>query len=101
MSEKFKLEAPIKWGEKELTEIDLRSPTIAEIRRIGALPYDPSSDNADPKLDVTAKYISTCAGIPPSIVDKLSLGDFQLLSFKVVGFFTEPILKRFTTEPLK
>ena len=38
-------------------------------------------------MDVAAKYIAVCAGIPPSSVNQLDLADLNTLSWAVAGFF--------------
>lgn len=38
-------------------------------------------------MDVAAKYIAVCAGIPPSSVNQLDLADLNALSWAVASFF--------------
>jgi len=38
-------------------------------------------------MDVAAKYIAVCAGIPPSSVNQLDLADLNTLSWAVASFF--------------
>lgn len=73
---------------EELLKLELRRPTVAEVRTIKALPYK-IDKNEDVSLDmeVAAKYIAVCAGIPPSSVNQLDLADLNALSWAVAGFF--------------
>ncbi|MPQ67812.1 MULTISPECIES: phage tail assembly protein [unclassified Pseudomonas] len=82
------LACPIQANGEELTELELRRPTVAEVRAIKALPYK-IDKNEDISLDmeVAAKYIAVCAGIPPSSVNQLDLSDLNSLSWTVTGFF--------------
>lgn len=82
------LSSPIQANGEELTELELRRPTVAEVRAIKALPYK-IDKNEDVSLDmeVAAKYIAVCAGIPPSSVNQLDLVDLNTLSWTVTGFF--------------
>jgi len=64
---------------------------LAKVKRetiVKALPYK-IDKNEDISLDmeVAAKYIAVCAGIPPSSVNQLDLSDLNSLSWTVTGFF--------------
>ena len=87
------LACPIQANGEELTELELRRPTVAEVRAIKALPYK-IDKNEDISLDmeVAAKYIAVCAGIPPSSVNQLDLSDLNSLSWTVTGFFMSAAL---------
>lgn len=104
-TEKITLTVPVEFGNQTISELELRLPTTAEIRKIGRLPYVfDNNGQPTPDLDICAKFISTCAQIPPSIVDKLSIGDFQEAAWAVTRFFTRPLFGRYAnlkTEPLK
>lgn len=82
------LAAPIQAHDEQLTEVSLRRPTVAEVRTIKALPYkiDKNEDVAL-DMDVAAKYIAVCAGIPASSVNQLDLSDLNTLAWAVSGFF--------------
>ena len=103
--EKLSLSVPVEFGNQTISELELRLPTTAEIRKIGRLPYIFGKDGQPiPDLDICAKFISTCAQIPPSVVDKLSIGDFQEAAWVVTRFFTQPLFDRYAnlrTEPSK
>ncbi|WP_017255756.1 phage tail assembly protein, partial [Pseudomonas tolaasii] len=52
------------------------------------LPYKiDKGEDVSLDLDVAARYIAVCAGIPPSSVNQLDLADFNALSWAVAGFF--------------
>lgn len=85
---KFKLSNPISAHGETVDELDLREPTPADVRAIKSLPYAVDKDeNVQVRADVVAQYISRCAGIPPSSVDQIGLGDFNTLCWTVNGFF--------------
>ena len=88
MSDSVKLQAPIEAHGEPLTELNLRRPTVQEVRAIKALPYKiDKNEEVSLDMDVAAKYIAVCAGIPPSSVNQLDLADLNTLSWQVAGFF--------------
>lgn len=91
VSDSVKLNTPIQAHGEEVTELTLRRPTAQEARAIKALPYTIGADEAvGLDLDVAAKYIAVCAGIPPSSVNQLDLADLNTLAWMVAGFFMTP-----------
>ncbi len=88
MTDTTKLSAPIEAHGESLTELTLRRPTVQEVRAIKALPYKiDKNEEVSLDMDVAAKYIAVCAGIPPSSVNQLDLADLNGLSWAVAGFF--------------
>src|SRR5471032_709475 len=88
MSDTVKLQVAIEAHGEPLTELTLRRPTVQEVRAIKALPYRiDKNEEVSLDMDVTAKYIAICAGIPPSSVNQLDLSDLNNLSWAVAGFF--------------
>ena len=88
MSNIVKLHVPIDAHGEPLTELNLRRPTVQEVRAIKALPYKiDKSEEVSLDMDVAAKYIAVCAGIPPSSVNQLDLADLNALSWAVASFF--------------
>ena len=91
MSEVVKLSAPIEAHGEQLSELTIRRPTPQEARAIKALPYKIDKDEAvSIDLDIAAKYIVVCAGIPLSSVNQLDLADLNSLSWQIAGFFMTP-----------
>lgn len=91
MSEVVKLSAPIEAHGAQLSELTIRRPTPQEARAIKALPYKIDKDEAvSIDLDIAAKYIVVCAGIPSSSVNQLDLADLNSLSWQITGFFMTP-----------
>lgn len=89
--ERHKLAWPIDAHGESLEVVALRRPTVQEVRAIKALPYKIDQEEAVTlDTDVSAKYIAVCAGIPPSSVNQLDLGDFNTLAWTVAGFFLKP-----------
>lgn len=83
-----KLAAPIQAHDQEVLELTLRRPTVAEVRAIKALPYKiDKNEDISLDLDVAAKYIAICAGIPAPSVNQLDLSDLNTLAWAVAGFF--------------
>jgi hypothetical protein len=88
MSHVQKLQAAIEAHGEPLTELTLRRPTVQEVRTIKALPYKiDKNEEVSLDMDIAAKYIAVCAGIPPSSVNQLDLSDLNALSWAVAGFF--------------
>ena len=88
MSGAVQLQVPIEAHGEPLSELTLRRPTVQEVRAIKALPYKiDKSDEVSLDMDVAAKYIAVCAGIPPSSVNQLDLADLNALSWAVASFF--------------
>jgi hypothetical protein len=91
MSEVITLAAPIEAHGNTVNELTLRRPTAQEARLIKSLPYKiDKNEDVSLDLDVAAKYIAVCAGIPQSSVNQLDLSDLNTLSWAVAGFFMTP-----------
>jgi len=88
MSDVVTLRVAIEAHGESLNELTLRRPTVQEVRAIKALPYKiDKSEEVSLDMDVAAKYIAVCAGIPPSSVNQLDLADLNALSWSVASFF--------------
>ncbi|WEL56714.1 phage tail assembly protein [Pseudomonas kermanshahensis] len=91
MKEVIKLSAPIKAHDEEVTQLELRRPTVVEVRKLKSLPYKIDAEDAVAvDMDVAAKYIALCGHIPSSSVDQLDLADLNNAAWKIVGFFMKP-----------
>lgn len=89
--ERHQLIAPIDAHGETLEVLELRRPTVQEVRAIKALPYKIDQEEAVTlDTDVAAKYIAVCAAIPSSSVNQLDLVDLNKLSWMVAGFFLKP-----------
>lgn len=90
----YTLNAPIQAHGEQLTELTLRRPTIQEVRNIKMLPYVVGeNDMPVAEVEVAAKYIAVCAGIPPGSVNQLDLSDLNRLVWMVIGFFLSAATK--------
>lgn len=88
MSKAITLNVPVEAHGETLLALDLRRPTVQEVRAIKALPYRiDKSEEVSLDMDVAAKYIAVCAGVPPSTVNQLDLSDLNTASWIVAGFF--------------
>ncbi|AWY39417.1 phage tail assembly protein [Pseudomonas putida] len=88
MSNIVQLQVAIEAHGEPLTELNLRRPTVQEVRTIKALPYKiDKNEEVSLDMDVTAKYIAVCTGIPPSSVNQLDLADLNTLSWAIASFF--------------
>ncbi|MGN8030879.1 phage tail assembly protein [Pseudomonas sp. 22189] len=88
MNNLVKLQVAIEAHGEPLTELTMRRPTVQEVRAIKALPYKiDKNEEVSLDMDVAAKYIAVCAGIPPSSVNQLDLADLNSLSWAVASFF--------------
>ena len=82
------LSAPIQAHDEQMLELTLRRPTVAEVRAIKALPYKiDKNEEVSLDMDVAAKYIAVCAGIPAPSVNQLDLADLNNLAWAIAGFF--------------
>ncbi len=88
MSTTFPLSKPIEAHKETLHELVLREPEPADARAVKAMPYWVAADESV-QLNPTAAhaYIVRLAGIPPSSVDQLDIGDFNSLCWVIAGFF--------------
>ncbi|MEE1920295.1 phage tail assembly protein [Pseudomonas asiatica] len=94
MTDVMQLSAPIEAHGESKQELTLRRPTVQEVRTIKALPYRiDKNEEVTLDMDVAAKYIAVCAGIPPSSVNQLDLVDLNTASWVVAGFFMSPASK--------
>ena len=67
LSKAITLNVPVEAHGETLYELDLRRPTVQEVRAIKALPYRiDKNEEVSLDMDVAAKYIAVCAGVPPS-----------------------------------
>lgn len=84
------LSQPIKHGQDELSELVLRDPTVEDIVDIGypflILPSD-GGLGYELRPKIVMKYASRLGGVPPSVVNKISLADLSALQGAVMGFF--------------
>ena len=88
MSDLVKLQVAIEAHGETVSELTMRRPTVQEVRAIKALPYKiDKNEEVTLDMDVSAKYIAVCAGIPPSSVNQLDLSDLNSLSWAVASFF--------------
>ncbi|MBC3486724.1 phage tail assembly protein [Pseudomonas sp. SWRI50] len=91
MKEVIKLSAPITAHGVEVTQLELRRPTVVEVRQLKALPYKiDSDDSVSLDMDVAAKYIAVCGHIPPSSVNQLDISDLNTAAWVVARFFLTP-----------
>lgn len=88
MSDLVKLQVAIEAHGETVSVLTMRRPTVQEVRAIKALPYKiDKNEEVTLDMDVSAKYIAVCAGIPPSSVNQLDLADLNSLSWAVASFF--------------
>lgn len=84
----IKLSTPIQAHGEPLTQLELNRPTVRDCRQIGQLPYRIEKDESvGLNLDVAAKYIVVCAGIPSSSVDQMDVTDLNSAAWALAGFF--------------
>ena len=81
----FALTSPIKHGDDELVELELREPTAKDIRKLGF----PFTVEKGIKADVVYDLVSTLSALPPSVIAQISAKDFVKLTALVVSFFTD------------
>lgn len=82
------LTRPVKHGDNEIAELDLREPTAGDVMECG-YPLTIGDGEATPNAAVVGKLVSRLAGVPPSVVKQLAVHDFQACLGVVLGFFGE------------
>lgn len=83
----MKLTVPVKFGEEEITELNFKRPDGRRIREIG-FPFSMDNDNSmSMKSNICMKYISLCASIPMSVVEKMDPADLVEASAEICLFF--------------
>ncbi|MCK9389763.1 MAG: phage tail assembly protein [Sulfuritalea sp.] len=87
----IKLSKPIKAHGEEISEIELREPTGADVMELG-YPYlliigedDAQAMELRPK--VVCRYVAKLGKIPPSSLNEVSPADFGQMTGVVMGFF--------------
>lgn len=85
---KVTLTRPVKQGDEEIRELDLREPTAGDVMECG-YPLTIGDGEATPNAAVVGKLIARLAGVPPSVVKQLAVHDFQACLGVVLGFFGE------------
>ncbi len=86
----IKLSKPIEAHGATVSELELRQPTVEEVGEIGYPFLILSGDNGgaiELRPKIIMKYASKLAGIPPSALKAISLGDLSELQTAVMGFF--------------
>lgn len=83
----MKLTVPVKFGEEEITELNFKRPSGKQIREVG-FPFSLDNEGSmSMKSNICMKYISLCASIPMSVVEKMDPVDLMTASGEIVGFF--------------
>lgn len=85
---KIPLTQPIKHGDDEIRELDLRDPTAGDVMECG-YPLTIGDGEATPNAEAVGKLIARLAKVPPSVVKQLAVRDFQACLGVVLGFFGE------------
>lgn len=84
------LTTPIQAHGETLSALELRCPTVKELRACGA-PYRLGANaggfgGVAVDYDACARLISSICAIPPSSVDQMDAGDFDEAAWRLVGF---------------
>jgi len=91
MKEVIPLSKTIQAHGEDVTQLELRRPTVVEVRQLKALPYRLDAEDAvSLDMDVAAKYIAVCGHIPPSSVNQLDISDLNTAAWVVARFFLMP-----------
>lgn len=85
---KITLTKPIKHGDDELIELELREPSAGDVMECG-YPLTIGDGEATPNAEVIGRLIGRLTSIPPSCVKQMSVHDFQACLGVVLGFFGE------------
>lgn len=79
----FKLSQPIMAHGNELHVLELKEPTVKDIKKLG-FPFD-SNMIGDPKK--VADYIVALGNVTPSSVEQLTPYDFLMITGEIMMFF--------------
>lgn len=96
MSHTYKLTTPIKSGDKEITELKYREPTVRDLEAIGGFFYTVDPDTSG--IVVTPKKVISLLGqitednLPPSTIRQMSVKDLDALRWILLRFFPNPDL---------
>lgn len=82
---KYKLTSSIQAHGATLTELELRKPTVMELRACG-MPYKMTGAAVQADYAACAKLLSAICAIPPSSVDQMDAADFDDAALILVGF---------------
>ncbi len=85
---KIQLTEAIKFGDEEITELDLRKPTIEDITRTGYLyTLDPKTQSPIFDAKIVVEYLSRLSSLPPSTIKQMSARDFDTARWYLLNFF--------------
>lgn len=84
---KYQLKKPIEHAGETILELDLKEPNTKLAKQLG-MPYSVDAEGA-PQVNpqICAAYLSKLAGLPPSVIEKISLPDFNVLCWQILLFF--------------
>lgn len=80
------LKSPVEHGKETIADLAFRDPTGEDITACG-YPLMIGDGRAHPQAGIVSTYVSRLAGVPPSVVKKLSVADWQAAMQVVLGFF--------------
>jgi len=92
MSITVKLSKAITVAGEQVSELELREPTVDDVSDLGYPFLLLQSDNGtavDMRPKTVLKYVSRLAAVPPSSLKKLTLADLSTLQTEIMGFFGE------------
>lgn len=77
--ETIKLDYPVQFEGRTISEITLRRPKVADTRKA-------RKDHKDP-ADQEIAMLATLSGLPPALFDELDMADYSKVQEKLEGFF--------------
>jgi hypothetical protein len=87
-----KLSKPIEAHGASVAELDLREPTVEEVGEIGypflLVPGD-NGGGMELRPKIIMRYASKLAGVPPSSLKGVTIGDLGAIQSVVMGFFID------------
>ncbi len=88
MSEKItvSLVKPVDNGAEKISQLEFKEPTGKLISAIG-YPLSFVDCGMQPSAKIISAYISRLAGVPPTVVEKLSAEDYSECLGVILGFF--------------
>ena len=92
MSVTVTLSKSITVGGEPVSTVDLREPTIKDVRDLGypfIVVQGKSSGGMEVSPDIVIRYAARLSANPPSAFDAISLGDLSKLQTAVMSFFGE------------
>lgn len=87
------LKKPLKHGEREIKELELRAVTADDMEACGPLYTAKMNGEDDPSVIIqpktTIKYLSRLSALPPSVIKQMGAFELDQAGWQLFNFFTQ------------